>query len=106
MRKEYHKIKSAEHYLAHKEEYQERARKRKAAVREWLWDDKSKLKCNRCPEDHPACLEFHHKDPNKKEINVSAAISNRWSPNRILKEIAKCEVLCSNCHQKHHWEHK
>lgn len=100
--KEYHKIKSAEHYVANKERYKECARKRKTVVRDWLKEYKKTLNCNRCPENDPVCLVFHHKDPVKKEINISAAISNRWTIKRVLKEINKCEVLCSNCHLKHH----
>ncbi len=64
---------------------------------------KAKLSCNHCPEDHPACLDFHHLDPSKKEFGISGNSVRDFSWDRILKEIAKCEVLCSNCHRKEHF---
>jgi hypothetical protein len=64
---------------------------------------KSTLKCNRCPENHPACLEFHHTDPTIKEGNVGESI-RKWSTKRLLAEIEKCEVLCANCHRKEHYK--
>lgn len=76
-------------------------------TREWFRAFKASLKCSRCPENHPACLEFHHKDSTKKEIEVTKAVfSNRWSIKRILEEIEKCEVLCCNCHRKLHYNEK
>ena len=66
----------------------------------WLDEYKSTLKCERCPESNPVCLDFHHtKD---KEKQISEAIRYGWSIARIQKEIAKCIVLCSNCHRKEH----
>jgi 5-methylcytosine-specific restriction endonuclease McrA len=52
-----------------------------------------KAGCSRCPEHHPACLDFHHLDPTGKDLSVGNAISS---------EIAKCVLLCSNCHRKLH----
>ena len=62
---------------------------------------KSTLKCNRCGENHIACLEFHHLDPSQKEGNVGSKFRN-VSTKKLLEEIAKCEVLCANCHRKEH----
>lgn len=52
---------------------------------------------NRCP----AALEFHHLDPTQKEFQIN----KRWSMSdkRILAEIEKCVLLCSNCHKEEHW---
>lgn len=61
-----------------------------------------KTKCNRCEETHKSCLEFHHTVPGKKELCLSSAVSKGWCKERILKEVAKCEVLCANCHRKEH----
>jgi hypothetical protein len=46
-------------------------------------------------------LAFHHLDTSKKERNISE-LAPGWSIDRILKEIAKCKVLCHNCHTKVH----
>lgn len=61
---------------------------------------KDNLKCARCPEDHWACLEFHHEKD--KEITLAKAVNACWSIDRILKEMEKCIVLCANCHRKLH----
>ena len=74
--------------------------------REWFKTYKENLECSNCGEDHPSCLEFHHVDKTAKEYKVSAMISNGLSLKTVLKEVAKCIVLCSNCHKKHHWEEK
>jgi hypothetical protein len=98
-KKEYNK----KHYRANKARSVERNRKRRAALTKWFKEYKKTLKCNRCPENHSACLDFHHKDPTKKESNLSRVANHKWSRARILAEIAKCEVLCANCHRKQHW---
>jgi hypothetical protein len=79
-------------------------RKRKLEIRKWFDEYKSQLKCERCSEAHPACLEFHHREPDVKEIVISKALDWGWSIERILSEIAKCDVLCANCHRKQHWK--
>ena len=35
-------------------------------------------KCTHCPEDHPAVLDFHHKDPRTKVIGIGEACAKRW----------------------------
>lgn len=70
----------------------------------WFNEYKKTLKCARCPEDHPACLEFHHLDPSVKEKSVSKMASSTYSRAKIMKEINKCIVLCSNCHRKLHFD--
>lgn len=61
-----------------------------------------KIKCLRCEETHPACLDFHHRDPKKKFDSVASMVSRGFRIKAILKEISKCDVLCSNCHRKEH----
>jgi hypothetical protein len=45
---------------------------------------------------------FHHADPETKETTVAEAVRRGFGRKRLLAEIAKCEVLCANCHAKHH----
>lgn len=63
---------------------------------------KSNIQCFKCHENHPATLDFHHLNKNEKEYNVSDMVTTQ-SKSRILKEIEKCVILCSNCHRKEHW---
>jgi hypothetical protein len=61
--------------------------------------------CQRCGETHPAALQFHHRDPDTKVFNVTTkvlAMPRKWPWNAIEDEVAKCDLLCSNCHAKHH----
>jgi hypothetical protein len=72
--------------------------------KEWL--ETQKVACIRCGEADPACLDFHHRNPDEKELTLSLAIA-RASLKRIQAEVVKCDVLCANCHRKvHHAERK
>jgi hypothetical protein len=76
--------------------------KRQRTIVTWFAELKASLACRRCGEDHPACLQFHHSDAKQKEISVADAVRRGFGRKRMLAEIAKCEVLCANCHAKHH----
>jgi hypothetical protein len=93
-----------EHYNNNKNYYKDKQKKYRTELRLWMNSYKDTLSCKECGEDHPACIEFHHRDPTKKEINVSEVVNQLWSVGRILKEIEKCDILCSNCHRKLHYE--
>ncbi len=96
-----------DYYKQTKEKQKRNVVERRRKLREWLVEYKSKLKCEICGFNHLACLTFHHKDPNDKDIEVSRAISTAcWSKDRILREISKCQVLCANCHNILHYNLK
>jgi hypothetical protein len=71
-------------------------------TKQWFVELKSTMKCNRCPESAFECLDFHHSDPTEKEHNIHKMVGFGYGREAILAEIAKCEVLCANCHRKHH----
>lgn len=77
----------------------ERLRELKA----WYREFKKTLRCERCSEWHPACLQFHHLDGEDKSHEISRMVMDGRSKESILAEIAKCMVLCANCHAKEHW---
>lgn len=50
---------------------------------------------------HQAIFEFHHRDPATKEFGITSdGIPRRWQ--KIVAELAKCVMLCANCHREVH----
>lgn len=54
--------------------------------------------CIDCGNKNIIVLEFDHVT-GSKEYNVSEMISRNYSLEKIIAEIAKCEVRCANCHR-------
>lgn len=69
--------------------------------RKWFWEFKKKLKCLKCGFSHPAALQFHHRENKKYEIGKMIGV--RFKHETLMKEIAKCDVLCANCHAIEHY---
>jgi len=94
----------AAHYAQHKEEYKDRAKKRRLRIRK---ENRQKMMlylsthpCEQCEESDPVVLDFDHRDRGEKvnTINEMMRLGRSWD--KILKEIVKCRVLCSNCHRR------
>ncbi|MFH1631426.1 MAG: hypothetical protein ABIA47_00155 [bacterium] len=46
-------------------------------------------------------LDFHHRNPDKKEFGVSQkGLTRSWK--RVEKELGKCVLICANCHREIH----
>jgi len=61
-------------------------------------------KCKRCRIESK-CLDiydFHHRNPEEKEFSLNYLVNTDW--NKIVTELDKCDLLCSNCHKITHWE--
>jgi transposase-like protein len=55
-------------------------------------------KCTICGfADHPAALQFHHRDPKLKDFQLGHPSLTR-SLERMRAEARKCVLLCANCH--------
>ena len=90
------------HYNAHREYYIQKARKRTARITAeqsaWILAYLRTHPCVDCGEADTRCLDFDHVR-GKKIMHVSRMIGDyRWE--KIVEEIQKCEVRCSNCHRK------
>lgn len=57
--------------------------------------------CVECGEKDFRCLEFDHIDPSTKLYNVGQMASRGYSIKKIDAEVAKCRIICANCHRKH-----
>lgn len=87
----------------YREKVNAQARARRDKINQLLRDHKMKAGCARCGyRDHHAALEFHHRDRDDKEINLSFAKSVA----QAREEMNKCVVLCANCHRIHHFEER
>ena len=49
-----------------------------------------------------SCFDFHHKDPEQKDFTLGANIISSISWEKVLIELDKCDLLCSNCHRIRH----
>jgi hypothetical protein len=96
-RSDYHR----EHYEANRQRYVDQARARKQALAvertTYLIEFFKTHPCVDCGEEDPVVLEFDHLAD--KSFSIGQALPYRnWQ--RILEEIAKCEVVCANCHRR------
>lgn len=83
-----------------KKQYNERKKEDRLELRQKLIAERGNI-CLDCKVSFPACCyDFHHRDPKEKEFEFSKA-RNR-SEIQIRTEIAKCDLLCANCHRIRH----
>lgn len=62
-------------------------------------------KCTVCGYDKCMdALQFHHLDPSQKEFALSSM--RQGNLDKIRKEMAKCILVCANCHYEIHAKQK
>jgi len=89
-----------EYYQRHREAYIQRALRHKEKLRAILKAAKDGS-CADCGRHFPPYVfDFDHREGEKKLFNVSALNHHRWvSVQQLETEIAKCDLVCSNCHR-------
>lgn len=92
------------HYEENKDKFRERRWNRRSIVRRTILEAKAGKSCVRCGEAHPACLDFHHVDPSTKTVNFDKMRRDMFPREKVLEELAKCIILCANCHRKEHYQ--
>ena len=64
-----------------------------------LLDRHRDVPCADCGGSFPPCaMDFDHRDSREKRTEVTRMIG-RAGTARILDEIAKCDIVCANCHR-------
>ena len=89
-------------FILRKKYYFSKAKKWGLKTKEWFIEYKKTLKCEKCGESHPSCLDFHHKKDSSEEDTVCMMVQRGYSKKSIIREIKKCIILCSNCHRMIH----
>lgn len=79
-----------------------RSMQRQDRQRAWVHEIKQDRGCRDCGETDAACLDFHHRDETAKWMKVSKLVNLGYGLSDIRAEIAKCDVLCANCHRLEH----
>ena len=100
--REYKRAYDREWYRKHAKQVRARNAAQYRALHQWYEKYKIGLACQRCGENYPATLIFHHRNQNDKEFSIAQAVHKGWSIERIVKETEKCDVLCTNCHKRLH----
>jgi hypothetical protein len=89
------------HYSSNREVYKKRAIAQKRRLlrerTEFLLEYFKANPCRDCGETDPVMLDFDHLRDKRFNIGGQLAYYN-WD--RVLEEIAKCEVVCGNCHRR------
>lgn len=95
--KDCHKVMRKEHYEKNKPKILLQVYKKKVEYCAWL-DSLKTGQCVDCGRSFPSyCMDFDHIQD--KEFSVSLARTWRWARETVLKEIAKCELVCAVCHR-------
>jgi Zn ribbon nucleic-acid-binding protein len=77
-------------------------KRRRHRLRDWLESLKQTLECAECGFDDFRALEFHHTDGQEKDFAIGEMLKDNRSVRAVEREIAKCVVLCANCHRIEH----
>jgi len=98
---------SKEHYRKNKKRLLELSYKRKAKLRQFVWDLKDNQPCYDCKIKFPHyVMDYDHRPGEIKVNGVAALVTCMVSKEQILGEIKKCDLVCSNCHRKRTWLRK
>jgi hypothetical protein len=64
-----------------------------------LLDSLRDVPCADCGRQFPPCaMDFDHREADAKQHTVTRMIG-RAGTERILAEVAKCDIVCANCHR-------
>lgn len=99
--REYQRRYSRLHYDANKAYYKARARRCSARIRAHLRETIRRMKsvpCTDCQSVYPPhVMQFDHVR-GTKQFDIANVARSAVSHQVLMREIAKCEVVCANCH--------
>ena len=88
------------YYEGNKDRYLQRVRLKREVIRKLL----ERLKtgpCVDCGVSYPPyVMDFDHRDATNKKFSIAKADDRTSSIEKLLAEIAKCDLVCANCHRE------
>ena len=93
-------------YAAHAEQRRREIRDRRRRLRDMVFRAKQKP-CADCKQEYPHyVMDFDHLDGDEKVASPLTLVMLGASEARIMAEMAKCEVVCANCHRVRTWSRR
>jgi hypothetical protein len=98
---------AAEHYRANRDSRSAHNKLRQGEFRAWYTGLKAGKPCTDCGRIfHPAAMHWDHLPGYDKSAPLGELVRH-GSREQVLREIAKCELVCANCHavrtvRRHH----
>jgi DNA-directed RNA polymerase subunit RPC12/RpoP len=89
-----------QYHADNRERINERRREWRERMRAIMWNHKAVHPCIDCGETDPVVLDFDHRDPTQKSHSISRMAMAHCSEDRLINEMKKCDVRCSNCHRR------
>lgn len=89
------------HYANNKDQYKRRNDDLRVKTAAIIVAAKSNP-CMDCGRSYPPyVMDFDHRDPGTKRGTITAMA--RYGVKTLLAEIAKCDLVCANCHRERTW---
>lgn len=93
---------SKRHYYNNKQSYLDKNKQYRLHIRKFIIDFKENVECVDCGVKYPYyVMDFDHLEDKKFNISYLAATGRIG---KLKDEIAKCEIVCANCHRKRTYE--
>ena len=94
-----HLCKTVEHHREkRKKESNDAHARNRDRNRGYVYEVLSTSQCLDCGYGNWLALQFDHRNPAEKVMDVSVLMSAGVGLARLKTEIAKCDVVCANCH--------
>lgn len=68
-------------------------------LKAWMVEIKSGPCADCCGLFQTCCMDFDHRDGEQKKHNVGSMFAHHYSRELIESEVAKCDLVCANCHR-------
>ena len=92
------KLLTRNHYKNNKKQYLKRNARSFAKRQEFVRNFKSRP-CQDCGVQYPYyVMDFDHRENEVKELQINQVIL--YTIEKLKREIAKCDVVCANCHRE------
>ena len=85
------------YYAAHRERSNQKSKEHQAKIRRTVQAEKRRPCCDCGNLYSPEVMDFDHRTGVEKKFRLANAGSK--NPEDVKQEIAKCDVVCANCHR-------